>query len=200
MRTTRRCFSESDDGFIRANYRAMLARDIARHVGFTVQSVRRRAARLGLSEPLKKWSEAEDEVIRASRGQRQLRDVAKELGRCTTTVSVRAKQLGLSPWRISSGLHSGRPVDGFQDGNPVFTHRRVVEDRIGRKLRSDEIVHHIDGNKFNNASSNLFVFKSRADHRKAHSTLESIMPALLERGIVEFDFIEGVYKLCAIDR
>lgn len=196
MRSTRKRFTESDDKFIRTHYRAMLARDIARNLGFSVSGIRKRAAKLGLSVPLKRWRDAEDEIVRAGWGSRQLDDVARELDRGVSEVSSRAKALGCTPWRQRKGTHAGRPVDGFKGGRPIYTHRRVVEASIGRKLRSDEIVHHVDANKFNNSRSNLHVFTSRAAHRKAHCTIESIIPILLERGIIEFDRARGVYRIC----
>lgn len=178
----------------------MLARDIARHLGRSVQQIRKRAGRLGLSVPLKRWSKAEDAIVRAGWGRRQLADVARELDRRVGEVSARAKRLGCTPWRQRSGTHSGRPIEGFSNGSPVYTHRAVVERRLGRKLRSDEIVHHIDCDKFNNAPSNLFVFSSRSAHRRAHSTLEAIVPVLVERGIVRFNRAEGIYELCEIHK
>lgn len=33
------------------------------------------------------------------------------------------------------------------DGNVEFSHRRAAENMLGRPLRSDEVVHHIDGDK-----------------------------------------------------
>lgn len=200
MRTAPRLFTDIEDRFIRAHYRAMPARDIARHLGRPTNGVRKRAAKLGLSIPLKRWSQEEDAIIRTAWHKSQLVSLARKLGRGVPEVSSRAKKLGCVPWRTGKGTHSGRPIDGFYRGSPLFTHRRVVEDRIGRKLRSDEIVHHIDGDKFNNSSANLFVFKSRADHRKAHCTLESIVPALLERGIIRFDRTRGVYVLCETNK
>ena len=47
-------------------------------------------------------------------------------------------------------------------------HRRVAETAIGRPLRNGEIVHHIDGNKLNNAPENLLVLPSRAEHARIH--------------------------------
>jgi len=46
-------------------------------------------------------------------------------------------------------------------------HRIVAEKIIGRKLRSDEVVHHIDGNKHNNKPENLMIM-SQSEHIKLH--------------------------------
>ncbi|MBK9976223.1 MAG: HNH endonuclease [Planctomycetes bacterium] len=48
-------------------------------------------------------------------------------------------------------------------------HRVVMEQHIGRPLGSLEIVHHIDGNKHNNAIENL-VITTQAEHAREHST------------------------------
>lgn len=50
-------------------------------------------------------------------------------------------------WRDSLG-------DG-RHGNYVFEHRAVMEEILKRPLRSDETVHHIDGDGTNNAPENL---------------------------------------------
>lgn len=46
-------------------------------------------------------------------------------------------------------------------------HRVIAENEIGRKLKTDEHVHHIDGNKHNNSKENLIVL-SAAEHAKLH--------------------------------
>jgi hypothetical protein len=47
-------------------------------------------------------------------------------------------------------------------------HRVIMEDHLGRKLRSDEIVHHKDENKTNNLIENLAVM-SASEHAKHHA-------------------------------
>lgn len=47
-------------------------------------------------------------------------------------------------------------------------HRAVVEQALGRELRSDEVVHHKDGNKRNNTLGNLQVM-TKAEHTRLHA-------------------------------
>lgn len=53
------------------------------------------------------------------------------------------------------------------------THRIVMEKKLGRGLKSDEIVHHIDGDIFNNNPENLQLV-SRREHLLLH------LPDMLE--------------------
>ena len=54
-------------------------------------------------------------------------------------------------------------------GKPA--HRVVAEKMLGRPLNEDEVVHHRDGNKYNNAPENLVVFPNQAAHTKHHNEL-----------------------------
>lgn len=49
----------------------------------------------------------------------------------------------------------------------VAVHRDVASRKLGRPLRSNEVVHHRDGNKRNNRASNLQVM-TRKQHWKVH--------------------------------
>lgn len=47
-------------------------------------------------------------------------------------------------------------------------HRLVMEKHLGRKLRSDEIIHHKDHNRSNNDISNLEIM-TRSEHSRLHA-------------------------------
>lgn len=56
-----------------------------------------------------------------------------------------------------------------ENGKRIFIdeHRYVMEQYLGRKLKSDEIVHHIDENKNNNNIENLKVM-TKSEHTRLH--------------------------------
>lgn len=57
--------------------------------------------------------------------------------------------------------------------NEVPKHRYVMEQHLGRPLKSSEIVHHIDGNKQNNDISNLMLLDDQAAHAAFHNASSS---------------------------
>lgn len=60
-------------------------------------------------------------------------------------------------------------MDHYTDGSrkSVLVHRELMEKHTGRKLTSDEVVHHIDGDPTNNSISNLQI-KTASDHARDH--------------------------------
>ena len=62
----------------------------------------------------------------------------------------------------------------------VAEHRLVMEKLLGRYLTPSEVVHHIDGNRQNNAPENLMVFQTNKEHLKHE--LKGRVPKWTEEG------------------
>lgn len=58
----------------------------------------------------------------------------------------------------------------FAKGRLVWQHRAIAESVIGRRLYTNEVVHHIDGDKSHNDLSNLIVMPC-SEHAKLHHYL-----------------------------
>lgn len=52
----------------------------------------------------------------------------------------------------------------------VSEHIAIAEQKIGRTLHKEEVIHHVDGNKANNNPDNLIVFKDVGNHSCFHIT------------------------------
>lgn len=94
-------------------------------------------------------------------------DIRFEIPKGTRTKKPRPKYRAV---RIKSGC--GR----------IDEHILIVEKVIGRKLRNQEEVHHVDGNGTNNAHTNLVACSNKAYHRLLHVRTE----ALIESGNANF--------------
>lgn len=50
----------------------------------------------------------------------------------------------------------------------MLVHREIAERALGRRLKPDEVVHHIDTDKQNNANTNLLICTNRYHHWLHH--------------------------------
>lgn len=116
------------------------------------------------------WTEEEDKVIINEYQYKGAKHCAEKLKRSQEAIMHRANRLGV--------VRKGRIKDphivldnGYMTikANTTYyrIHRLIMEMILGRKLSSDEIIHHIDGDKMNNHPDNLKLV-TRSEHLKVH--------------------------------
>lgn len=85
--------------------------------------------------------------------------------------------------------------NGYEYKNNQPYHRIVAEKMLGRNLKKEERVHHIDGDKSNNSEDNLYVCDTTKLHNALHGQLEKISFELIRMGIIVFDRNTGSYMI-----
>ena len=97
------------------------------------------------------------------------RQARKELLKEARQKQARAKSDRLI---TAGGYWCIKTPDGYQgrtyiEGRYVPEHRYLMEQRLGRLLSSDEVVHHVNGNKLDNSPENLELM-TQSDHTRHH--------------------------------
>ncbi len=80
-----------------------------------------------------------------------------------------------------------------KEGFVSYKHREVMSKKLGRKLKSYEIIHHIDMDKNNNKIGNLYLFSETKEHTQCHWSINKLIKNLLKRKIIVFN--KGIYKI-----
>ena len=89
-----------------------------------------------------------------------------------------------NPCFLESYIRGGYRYVTDSNGVKIQEHRYVVELSLGRSLRRDEVVHHIDGDKHNNDLSNLMIVNWSGHlkmHRSRAKTVSFICPTCRSR-------------------
>lgn len=120
--------------------------EVSRQTGIFVETIRKFAARRGL------------EYVRANR-----RTPAKEVH---GTIGYG----GYVELRVDrDGPYGNLIRHGGKHTGYAALHRMRMQDKLGRELLPGEVVHHIDGDIYNNSPANLAVFASEREHLDHHA-------------------------------
>lgn len=78
---------------------------------------------------------------------------------------------GENHWYWKGGIKT-RP-DGYvrESKTDRYIHRIVMEQHLGRPLKPEEQVHHIDDDPSNNSIENLRLYASNSEHRKYEASI-----------------------------
>ena len=140
---------------------------------------------------------------------RSSNDIAREVGSSSGNITDHLKTMGIERRTVKAALslafpegRKGKLNPSWKDGTTkvvqsgyiyqyapdhpnttkkgyVMQHRLIAESIIGRYLNTDEIVHHVDGDKSNNAPTNLEVL-TRSEHVMRHFEAVSLVRELKE--------------------
>ena len=69
-------------------------------------------------------------------------------------------------WKSGTTRRKDGYILEYVDGRQRFQHRLVMERHLGRPLKDDEVVHHINGDKSDNRIENLELFANNGEHHK----------------------------------
>lgn len=88
------------------------------------------------------------------------------------------------------GAHTRKYMDGR-----IFEHRYIMEQHLGRLLCHEEQIHHIDGDKRNNARENLLLLANVREHSALHQKEQRFVEQLIREGKVYYDRQTEIFVL-----
>lgn len=97
-------------------------------------------------------------------------------------------------------LYMPNHPNAISKGRYIAEHRHVMEQKIGRYLERDEVVHHINGIKTDNRPENLQLL-TNLEHSKQHGREKSIPVQQISMSgdlVAKYESVKGASKLTGI--
>ena len=112
------------------------------------------------------WANPEVRAKHSSGVSKALKGKSKSLEH---RMNISRAKSGLNPnWKYGEFIDHGYRLIRLENGEWIQEHRVIMERHLGRKLESEEVVHHINGDKLDNRIENLALLFSQGVHMALH--------------------------------
>jgi len=182
--------------FLKDNYKKIDINDLIIKLGRNKNSIIKKASRLKITKV--GWTKKEDNFLKDNYNKYTHYILANMLNKSITGISNRLmflklkkskKDLAFMQFKANKKYSKGKehwnwkggkmksiygynliycPEHPYAKSNYVFEHRLVIECEIGRFLKPEEIVHHINKIKTDNRIKNLMLLPNKKEHAKIH--------------------------------
>lgn len=195
----RTLWSKNDIEYLKDVYHSCPLSFIVQRLNRTEKAIKRQAEKLGLylsNKDKPRWTEEEIFILQENHT-KPISELSKLIPN-HTEIAITGKLYYIGLYRTFrppkfNGLHS--ELNNIQKRQNYIVYKKVVENKIKRKIQDGEIIHHIDMNHGNNDPKNLHLCANRSDHMKAHASLNRLVRQLLDINAIYFDEVEGIYKI-----
>lgn len=196
-------WSEEELDYLKKNAKNKSVEEMSNYLQRTPKAIRNRLEMIGISlRDLKNikfesWSEEEDNFLKNNYHLMTVKKLQEHLDR--TEKAIRSRKNALSLNNKYGKLRELRGKEYYINSNGYYLtydkehkkykgyHRVICEEYYGIKLKSNQYIHHIDGNKKNNKIENLLLCNGCKEHTLIHKQLETISYQLIQEGYILFD-------------